>query len=259
MRASDRIVQQAIASIGVGAPSKEEPLPTGPEDYGLPADREARVQAETERSEQPVFNPITPVAWKGTEPPQQRWLAQGRAPAADLTLYSGNGGAGKTETAVELLVSVAAGLGDWLGCVVESGPALFLSAEEPEANARDRIERICKHRNLDLNALGSLHLHFPDLEATWLATVDRTGRIQKTALFEQLESWMAANKPRLVVVDSIAAVFDGEAIARRQVRSFLAMLRKLAREHDAAAIVRLLHLQLAGVLILRARVREVQH
>jgi RecA-family ATPase len=40
-----------------------------------------------------------------------------------------------------------------------------------------------------------------------------------------------------VVIDSIAAVFDGEAIARRQVRAFLAMLRKIARENDVAIVV----------------------
>ena len=83
--------------------------------------------------------------------------------------YSDNGGAGKTETGVQLLVSVAAGVGDWLGCVVETGPALFLSCEEPEANIRDRIERICKH-----------------LEATWLATADRLGKRAKTVLLLQI-------------------------------------------------------------------------
>jgi RecA-family ATPase len=40
-----------------------------------------------------------------------------------------------------------------------------------------------------------------------------------------------------VVIDSIAAVFDGEAIARRQVRAFLAMLRKIARENDTAIVL----------------------
>jgi RecA-family ATPase len=39
------------------------------------------------------------------------------------------------------------------------------------------------------------------------------------------------------VIDSVAAVFDGEAIARRQVRPFVAMLRKLAREHELAILL----------------------
>jgi RecA-family ATPase len=194
----------------------------------------------------PSLETKTPAAWKGTEPLEQRWLAAARIPCGDITLYSGNGGAGKTETAVQLLVSVAAGLGDWLGCVVETGPALFLSCEEPEANIRDRIERICKHRHIDPHAIENLHLHFPDLEATWLATADRLGKVTKTVLLLQIEGWICAHRPILVVIDSIAAVFDGEAIARRQVRSFLAMLRKIARE-NAIAIVLLDHPSVRGM------------
>ncbi len=134
-------------------------------------------------------------------------------------------------------MSVAADLGDWLGCVVETGPVLFLSCEEPEGNIRDRIERICKHRGIDSHAIDNLHLHFPDLDVTWLVTTDRAGKVTKTALFAQVEAWIAVHRPRLVVIDSIAAVFDGEAIARRQVRSFLAMLRKVAREYDTAIVL----------------------
>lgn len=130
----------------------------------------------------PSLETKTPAAWRGTEPLKQRWLAAARIPCGDLTLYSGNGGAGKTEIAVQLLVSVTAGLGDWLGCVVETGPALFLSCEEPEPNIRDRIERICRHRRIDPHAIEDLHLHFPDLEATWLATADRPSREQFTKI-----------------------------------------------------------------------------
>jgi RecA-family ATPase len=180
---------------------------------------------------------ITPQAWKSTEPIEQRWLARDRIPSGDLTLYSGNGGTGKTETAVQLLITVAAKLSDWLGCFVESGPVLFLSCEEPEPNVRDRIERICKHRGIDPYAIENLHVHYPDLENTWLATVDRSGQIMKTQLLQQVEDWVAANKPALLVIDSIAAVFDGEAIARRQVRRFLAMLRKIARDHETAIVL----------------------
>jgi RecA-family ATPase len=185
----------------------------------------------------PPLETKTPAAWRGTEPLKQRWLAAARIPCGDLTLYSGNGGAGKTETAVQLLVAVTAGLGDWLGCVVETGPALFLSCEEPEANVRDRIERICRQRHIDPHAIEDLHLHFPDLEATWLVTADRLGKVTKTALLRQVEAWIHAHRPILVVIDSIAAVFDGEAIARRQVRSFLAMLRKIARENETAIVL----------------------
>jgi RecA-family ATPase len=80
-------------------------------------------------------------------------------------------------------------------------------------------------------------LHFPDFEATWLATSDRFGKVTKTALLQQVESSISAHRPILVIIDWIAAVFDGEAIARRQVRSFLATLRKIARENETAIVL----------------------
>jgi RecA-family ATPase len=180
---------------------------------------------------------ITPASWKGTEPPEECWLAFNRVPGDDLTIYTGDGGAGKTETALQLCIHVAAGLGDWLGCVIETGPALFFSAEEPEAKLRKRVNRICRNRDLDPDSIENMHLHFPDLEDTVLATTDRAGRLQKTALMDRLEKTIEAISPRLVVIDNVAAVFDGEAIARRQVRRFCAILRKMAQKHRTAIML----------------------
>nr|QDF42336.1 recombinase RecA [Bradyrhizobium symbiodeficiens] len=180
---------------------------------------------------------ITPAVWKGTEAEQQRWLASGRIPCGDLTILAGNGGSGKTEIVTQLLVHTAAGLGDWLGCTIENGPALFLSCEEPEHNIRDRVERIAKHRCIDPHDLIDLHLLFPDLESTWLVHAGGDGRLSRAPLLDWLEGWIRDRRPRLVVIDSIAAVFDGEAIARRQVRAFLAILRKIARENDVAIVM----------------------
>lgn len=184
-----------------------------------------------------TFETVTPAAWKGVEPVRQEWLAEGRVPRGDVTLFSGNGGAGKTETAVHLLVAVAAGLGDWLGSPVIAGDVLFLSGEEPEHNVRDRVERISRHRALDPYSLDRLHMIFPELDATWLVHAGRDGRMTRAPLMARLEDWVARHRPALIVVDSIAAVFDGEAIARRQVRAFLGMLRKMARSSEAAIVL----------------------
>jgi RecA-family ATPase len=183
------------------------------------------------------FCTITPADWKGTEAPKAQWLAAGRIPANDLTLLTGNGGSGKTEIAVQLPLAVAAGLGDWLGCTIESGPALFLSCEEPEEQIRERVERICKHRKIDPYAIHDFHLHCPDLEETWLGSADKAGHVKKTPLLLALESWIRQHRPRVVAIDSVAAVFDGEAFARRQVRAFLATLRKIARDHSTAILL----------------------
>jgi RecA-family ATPase len=226
---------EATVRTRIGAQSQEEPPPYDRYPEGADSERSFEPPMKAERPAS--FVTMTPATWKGTESIKQRSLAQGRIPIGDLTILAGNGGSGKTEIACQLLVAVASGLGDWLGCVTETGPALFLSCEEPEADIRDRVERVCKHRNIDAHSIDNLHLHFPDLESTWLVTTDRLGKIQRTGLFDALEIWVRAHCPALIVIDSIAAVFDGEAIARRQVRSFLAMLRKLARENETAIVL----------------------
>jgi RecA-family ATPase len=134
-----------------------------------------------------------------------------RGTVGDLTILSGNGGSGKTETILQLLVYLAAALGDWLGCTIEAGVGLFLSCEEPEHNVRDRVERICKDRSIDAHGLTNLHLVFPELDVRPGLPISVT----KAPLMEWLEAWIRQHKPRRVVIDSIAAVFDGEAIARR--------------------------------------------
>ncbi len=181
---------------------------------------------------------ICPAQWRDVPLQPMRWFAQDRIPAGDVTLYAGNGGSGKTETLVGLLVSAAAGLGDWLGCVLETGPVLFLSCEEPEENIRDRVERICKHRGIDPYSLSDLYIHCPDLEATALVSVNgRTGTVVKSEMFKSVIEYAKMNKPACIAIDSAAAVFDGDNISRRLVRSFVGMLRKLAIETGAAVVL----------------------
>lgn len=228
-------VAEAFARNGIGFPDLEEP--PLPDRYPDSADGEPIVEVETQSEKSSAYVAITPAAWRDSQPEKQRWLASGRIPSADLTIGAGNGGSGKTEIFTQLLIYVAAGLGDWLGCTIEDGGALFLSCEEPEHNIRDRVERICKHRCIDPYNLPNLHLVFPDLEETWLAHAGKDGRLSRAPLLDWLDAWITEHKPRLVVIDSIAAVFDGDAIARRQVRAFLAMLRKIARAHDVAIVL----------------------
>jgi RecA-family ATPase len=67
-----------------------------------------------------------------------------------------------------------------------------------------------------------------------------------TPMFHALASVTAQIKPALLIVDSVAAVFGGNQNDRGQVRTFVSMFRRLARD-AACAILLLDHPSLSGM------------
>jgi RecA-family ATPase len=175
-----------------------------------------------------------------------RWLATRRIPATDATILSGDGGGGKTTVALQLAVAVERGLGDWLGTTCESGPVIFFSAEEPEAEMRRRLDRVARKRGLEPADIESLHFHFADPDSCLLGISRPTGPIVPTPLFESLRTAALEIRPVLIVVDSIAATFGGTQNDRVHARSFVGMFRRLAREAGCAVLL-LDHPSLSGI------------
>jgi RecA-family ATPase len=175
-----------------------------------------------------------------------RWLATNRIPAGDVTILSGDGGGGKTTVALQLAVAVERDLGDWLGTVCESGPVIFFSGEEPEAEMRRRLQRVARNRGLEPSDIENLHFHFADPDACLLGVSRREGPIAPTPLFASLASATLEIQPALIVVDSIAATFGGNQNDRVHARTFVAMFRRLAQQAGCAVLL-LDHPSLSGI------------
>jgi AAA domain len=193
---------------------------------------------------------ITPAQWRGVPIPPMRWLATGRIPATDVAILSGDGGQGKTTVALQLAVSVAAGLGDWLGTVCEQGPVIVFSGEEDEPEMRRRLDRVARKRGLEADKIENLHFYFADPEKSLLGISTPAGTIVQTPLFASLAASVKQVRPALIVVDSVAATFGGNYVDRVQVRMFVSLFRQIAREapSDAPCSVLLLdHPSLSGM------------
>ncbi|WP_213771967.1 AAA family ATPase [Bradyrhizobium sp. dw_78] len=185
-----------------------------------------------------TFPTITPSDWSGSAPEPKKWLAEQRIPSGDVTIIGADGGSGKTEIALQLAVAVSQKLGNWLGCAVDAGQVLFLSAEEPEDDIRIRVNRICHQYCINPDTIRDLHFRFPDLDATLLIDVDvSSSGIRKTNLFRSMEGWVRSHGPALVIIDAVAAVFGADNVSRKQVRAFIAALRKIAHETGAAFLL----------------------
>jgi RecA-family ATPase len=235
-----------------GPPDDDIPMPESLADYGLSADA-----ADGERNTGPsngtdkinTAGPlalISPTDWRGLPIPPMRWLATNRIPAGDVTILSGDGGGGKTTTALQLAVSVADDLGDWLGTTVETGPVIFFSAEEPENEMRRRLARVARKRGLDADDIGNLHFHFAEPDKCTLGTGKPNTSMVPTPLFESLRAAAKAIRPALIVVDSNAATLGGNYLDRIHARTFVSLFRQLAREVDCAVLL-LDHPSLSGM------------
>lgn len=243
-----QIAKRAAAEMNFGS----EPDPQGDsppqDDWQPPAEYPdgPDVGVNSDAAPSAVLALISPTDWQGLPIPPMRWLATNRIPAADVTILSGDGGGGKTTTALQLAVSVADNLGDWLGTTCEAGPVIFFSAEEPENEMRRRLARVAKKRGLEPDGIGNLHFHFAEPDKCTLGAGKPNSPMAPTPLFESLRAAAKVIQPALIVVDSNAATLGGNYLDRVHARTFVSLFRQLAREVDCAVLL-LDHPSLSGM------------
>jgi RecA-family ATPase len=166
--------------------------------------------ATTAPTEIQPFKTFDASQWEGVPIEPRRWIAENRIPVGEPGIMSGDGGTGKTKLALQLAVSIAAGLQDWIGGIVEAdGPVIVFSAEEKLKEMHRRTLDILDHRRLSFADLrGALHF-ICDQDQTVLGAVDRNGVVQPTTSLLRLEKTVAAIRPALVIVENAADVYSG--------------------------------------------------
>jgi RecA-family ATPase len=189
---------------------------------------------------------ITPVAWRNLPLEEMKWLAANRIPAGEPVILSGDGGGGKTTIALQLAVAVERGLGEWLGTTTSSGPVMFFSAEEPEAEMRRRLDRVARKCEIEPPDMTGLHFYFAEPETSLLAVARHDGTMSPTPLFHALAAAAESMRPAILIVDNVAAVFGGNQNDRVQVRSFISLFRGIARRAGCAVLL-LDHPSLTGI------------
>jgi RecA-family ATPase len=211
------------------------------------------VGSAREKYQQDEAPPVGPLPfidmqpWDVTPPPARPWAVIDRIPINQPTLFSGEGAAGKTLVELQLCVAHVIGR-DWLGGLPESGPALYLGAEDDHDELHRRLTAIVEFYGVKFSDLiaGGLHLlSFAGADAV-LAMPDRQGKVQPTPLFERLLEAAAAIRPRHIGIDATADCFGGNEIDRSQVRQFVGLMRKLAIIGNSSVVL-LAHPSLTGI------------
>jgi RecA-family ATPase len=212
-------------------------------------EKQEEKQEEEQQSEQLPPLPFIKINdWDGKPVPQQDWVVKDRIPARQVTLFSGEGAAGKSTELLHLSAAHALDGRDWLGTLPEPGPAIFFDAEDEKNVMHRRLAAIAEHYQTSFAELarGGLHLLSFAGQDALLATASRSGKIEPTPLYGQMLQAAGDIKPKMIGFASSANIYAGSEIDRSQVQQFIGMLTRLAILANGAVVL-ISHPSLTGI------------
>jgi RecA-family ATPase len=186
-------------------------------------------------------------SWDSEPIPQRKWAIRDRVPAKQAGLFSGEGGTGKS--ILELMKDVAHVAGkDWLNSLPEPGPAFYIGAEDDRDELHIRLAAIAKHYRVTFNELieGGLHVLCLLGEDATLCATNRSGKVETTALYDELKEAAGDIKPKNISIDTLSRAFAGSEIDRAQVYAFASHMQALAMAANGSVTI-LGHPSLSGI------------
>ena len=180
--------------------------------------------------------------------PPREWLVPDLVPKKTVTMFSGDGGTGKSLLALQLAISVATGNG-WLGrgveCGAARGRAIYITAEDDDDELHRRTDDILRSYGRSYDDIAGLTLRSLAGEDALLA-VETNVMLVQSALFGELDQRAADETPQLIVIDTLADVYPANENDRAKARQFVGILRGLALKRHCAVLL-LAHPSLTGL------------
>lgn len=178
--------------------------------------------------------------------PPRKWLVDGLIPANQVTMLGGDGGVGKSLLALQLAVAASIG-GQWIGHMPETGRVIHISAEDDKDELHRRLADVAKGMGLTLGSLTNLIIRSLAGEDALLAVADqRSGTLQPTALFHELDAFVKESGAKLLILDTLADLHSGQENDRTVARQFIGLLRGMALRHECTILL-LAHPSLTGM------------
>jgi RecA-family ATPase/DNA polymerase I-like protein with 3'-5' exonuclease and polymerase domains/5S rRNA maturation endonuclease (ribonuclease M5) len=195
----------------------------------------------------PALPFINMADWDRVMVPEQEWTLPLKIPVQECVIFSGQGGAGKSMEGLHLCAAHALEAEIW-GVTAKRGPAIFIDAEDTATVIHRRLEAVREHYGVSFKDLirGGLHLISLVGHDPVLATVNKNGKIEPTALYKQLLQAAGDIKPVQMVIASSANVFAGNENDRAQAQQFVGLLQRLAMIAQGSTML-ISHPSLTGI------------
>ena len=160
-------------------------------------------------------------------------------------VLNGDGGAGKTEIALQLAIGCT-GYGNFLNLPVRQGPVLFFSAEEPLTEIRRRVDHLCYAFGIHVSDLRGLLVIDASGRQSWLFEEGKLRQLTPTPEWERLIKTAEKIKPVALILDNRARIFAGNQTDTVLATATIIELDALARRFGCAVVL-LSHPSLSGM------------
>jgi RecA-family ATPase len=182
----------------------------------------------------------------GVDAPARRWCVDQWIPDRQVTLVYGSGGTGKSTLLLQLATACVVG-GDFLGIPVSRRRALFVSCEDDKDELHRRQLAVNAATGFDFADFGEGYLWLDRSTAENVMMIfNKQGQGKPTAFTENVVQLAKTYGVQLLIIDTAADVFGGNEIIRTEVRQFMSLMRKVARDIDGAVVI-LAHPSVAGL------------
>lgn len=176
--------------------------------------------------------------FSGQDIPTIKWIIPGVLVEGGVTLFSGQGGKGKSLLCMQMQAALATGQ-HWLGIEVDRMSSLALYCEDERIVLHRRFEDIRIHYGVDFSDLELARFKSRvgeqnELMRFWGKKQDEgeiTGFFRQVA--EEIENWGV----RVLIVDTVADCFGGNENFRSQVRTFVNKMRQLVLANRGGVIL----------------------
>ncbi len=173
----------------------------------------------------------------GIEPQPKAWAIPNFAPAAEVTLFTGAGSAGKSLLAQQLCTAMAAGV-PTLGLTMEHAPSIYITCEDDPAQLHWRQEHICRALGFSMASLAGKFLAASLRgELDNALAIDGPEGFEPSPTYHRIARLVQSTGAKLVALDNVAHLFTGNENDRSEVTRFVNLLSRLAGETGAAILL----------------------
>lgn len=194
---------------------------------------------------------ITP--WAEIKEVERKWLINKWLPASTVTMFTGQGGAGKSWLTLQIICQIAGGFGEWAAlnpnCSSNSDPnpthnVILATYEDEPAEIQRRLHALASGMDWINESLDAIkqNLHIVDMRGVgsiWGPGMGKhianTGDLLSSG--EQLQHICKDKKAGLLVLDPLSGAFGGNENDRTAVYDFISALRRWGDTTECAVLV----------------------